>query len=505
MNNLSLSRFACPLAIVGLSLLAYAYEAQAVLVAHYTFDNGDFTGTGTASSPWVALDVNAPAANATATGSSGGINISPGQTGIFGQAFEFVEDANIDSQNLATAENLLTAPAATAPIGSSPRTFALWFNSASDNDQNKIFGYGLSTADRTFEVGLEVGGIRLRTFGGNIAYGQGQFDFVGADAGWHHLAVRHDGSPTFSGVDVFLDGVQLSIGDVAGDALNDNINTADSPFGIGTGAVLGSGLSQGFSGLLDDFRIYDHALPSSEILLLAARPALELTLEVNASTGHVKIKNDSAFDFQIDFYQIQSQDIEGDGGSLTSDNWNSLQDQDLPSFPAGDGTGNGWEEGGFSSDSLLGEVVLGSIGPPAGDYNNDAVVDAADYTVWRDNLGTSVALPGDITPNKVSSDDYLVWKNNFGATSGNGISFSTFASGMMPIELGNLFDVSDSQDLQFTYRLADGSFVQGNVVYVSASTAALPEPASGLLLSSYLLLRVLASRNRSKQYHHVLQ
>jgi hypothetical protein len=44
-----------------------------------------------------------------------------------------------------------------------------------------------------------------------------------------------------------------------------------------------------------------------------------------------------------------------------------------------------------------------------GDFNGDLVVDAADYTVWRDNLG-GLYGPG----------DYDLWKGNFGATAGGG-------------------------------------------------------------------------------------
>lgn len=56
----------------------------------------------------------------------------------------------------------------------------------------------------------------------------------------------------------------------------------------------------------------------------------------------------------------------------------------------------------------------------AGDYNGDDIVDAADYTVWRDNLGASVTLPGDTTPGTVVQADYDVWKSNFGATAALG-------------------------------------------------------------------------------------
>ncbi|QDT68950.1 Beta-agarase A precursor [Planctomycetes bacterium MalM25] len=51
----------------------------------------------------------------------------------------------------------------------------------------------------------------------------------------------------------------------------------------------------------------------------------------------------------------------------------------------------------------------------AGDYNDDGVVDAADYTVWRDAEGTSTFLPNDATPNVVDQSDWQVWRDNYGA------------------------------------------------------------------------------------------
>ena len=55
----------------------------------------------------------------------------------------------------------------------------------------------------------------------------------------------------------------------------------------------------------------------------------------------------------------------------------------------------------------------------SGDYNGDAVVDAADYTIYQDNLGLEAAVlngngSGAAT---VGQADYALWKANFGATS----------------------------------------------------------------------------------------
>lgn len=54
-----------------------------------------------------------------------------------------------------------------------------------------------------------------------------------------------------------------------------------------------------------------------------------------------------------------------------------------------------------------------------GDYNQNGTVDAADYTVWRDNLDSGTALPNDDTAG-VGQDDYTRWKNNFGQSAGSG-------------------------------------------------------------------------------------
>ncbi|MEX2172183.1 MAG: hypothetical protein WD851_22880 [Pirellulales bacterium] len=55
-----------------------------------------------------------------------------------------------------------------------------------------------------------------------------------------------------------------------------------------------------------------------------------------------------------------------------------------------------------------------------GDYNHDRVVDAADYVVWRDAIGTEsaglLAMDGD-ADGTIGQDDHAVWFANFGLTS----------------------------------------------------------------------------------------
>ncbi len=64
----------------------------------------------------------------------------------------------------------------------------------------------------------------------------------------------------------------------------------------------------------------------------------------------------------------------------------------------------------------------------AGDYNRNGTVDAADYVLWRDTLGQSVApgegADGDLD-SLVSQADYDVWRAHFGESVGSGAALSS--------------------------------------------------------------------------------
>ena len=89
----------------------------------------------------------------------------------------------------------------------------------------------------------------------------------------------------------------------------------------------------------------------------------------------------------------------------------------------------------------------------AGDFNDDGTVDAADYTVWRDNLG--------------SPDESLISNN------GNGVN------GVDPGDYGFWF---------INY---------GNTASSGATSTAIPEPTSGILLGS-MILGFVATASRTR-------
>jgi hypothetical protein len=124
-----------------------------------------------------------------------------------------------------------------------------------------------------------------------------------------------------------------------------------------------------------------------------------------------------------------------------------------------DALGNG---GFYRNDGRIGEGVFGEMYmtsktsgivylvtntvPLMGDYNKNHVVDAADYTVWRDSLGAEgyqLAADGN-GDGVVDEDDFFVWRDNFaavwtaagsGAGGGSGASAVPEPSSLLPMVL----------------------------------------------------------------------
>lgn len=193
----------------------------------------------------------------------------------------------------------------------------------------------------------------------------------------------------------------------------------------------------------------------------------QFVLEVNTVTGDLAIKNTGALaqGLDIDAYEIASQ-----GGSLSSPGFSGLSG--LAGFPtaSSDNLGDGWELGLGSGSNLLTEAYLlgdSSVAIDAdlslgagynasvdardltfsyslengtkifgaveyfvplgitGDYNSDGTVDAADYTLYRDNLGSdSSLLANNLIPGNVGPAHYSQWSDRFGETIGSTVSVS---------------------------------------------------------------------------------
>jgi hypothetical protein len=64
-------------------------------------------------------------------------------------------------------------------------------------------------------------------------------------------------------------------------------------------------------------------------------------------------------------------------------------------------------------------LQIGFVPGHPGDYNDDGLVDASDYVVWRKNVGAPAgALPNDIDGGTIGPAQYQTWRANFGEPNG---------------------------------------------------------------------------------------
>jgi hypothetical protein len=90
----------------------------------------------------------------------------------------------------------------------------------------------------------------------------------------------------------------------------------------------------------------------------------------------------------------------------------------------------------ISGANFIVNPMLRIIGGIGGDYNGNGIVDAADYSVWRDHLGQPFQLQneGPDTPGEVTAEDYDFWKANFGLGSPGSASGGTMGGpGSLPV------------------------------------------------------------------------
>lgn len=235
-----------------------------------------------------------------------------------------------------------------------------------------------------------------------------------------------------------------------------NINSARN------GNSIRFGVNNSFAGTGEFFSVDRIYLTDTSPVVAPVEP---LTLQINTTTGQVSIVNSSTVPYSFDSYRIESS-----SNSLRSGNafWSSLSDRGVnavdgsdPGSTLGDGIGETWDEAGGVGPGVLAEsfllgsstlnpgqsLALGAAVSPGGtpsiefkfrradtgavldgvvellsgglqgDYNNNGVVDAADYTVWRDTLNQPVTAGSGADGNgngTIDSGDYTVWKSNFG-------------------------------------------------------------------------------------------
>lgn len=117
-----------------------------------------------------------------------------------------------------------------------------------------------------------------------------------------------------------------------------------------------------------------------------------------------------------------------------------------PTFAAATVQAGAWDDGATWDGGSPPALLPGPAG--LGNFNGDSIVDAADYTVWRDNLGApdESALNGNGDGvNGVDQQDYQLWKDHFGDT-GEAQGEQVFLNHSVTVPSGVDFVTTDTID-----------------------------------------------------------
>ena len=110
---------------------------------------------------------------------------------------------------------------------------------------------------------------------------------------------------------------------------------------------------------------------------------------------------------------------------------------------------------GYASNQVVLSITGTATGVP-GDYNGNNVVDAADYTVWRDNVGGS-SLPNEgASLGSVDQQDYTFWKNNFGNPGSGGV----LSASAVPEPVSTVWLVISAITTMFVARPNSGAVIR---------------------------------------------
>jgi hypothetical protein len=121
-------------------------------------------------------------------------------------------------------------------------------------------------------------------------------------------------------------------------------------------------------------------------------------------------------DFHIYVDGVLKFTVAGSGQTMAESHFDfdaTIAEGSIVDFVLGNGAGSSL----FADETLLSATIYaGSTAfvPLSGDYNGDGAVDAADYVVWRANVGTTNTLPGDPIGGMIGPQQYDQWRANFG-------------------------------------------------------------------------------------------
>jgi hypothetical protein len=261
--------------------------------------------------------------------------------------------------------------------------------------------------------------------------------------------------------------------------------------------IFGAAYNGGTNGVADNALNFLAGDRVFVVELIAPGPGLSLL--VNKNTGATVIRNGTAAAITFDYYEIDSADPDGPGGTpggaLNPANfptgWNSLSDQNFDAGLAADFNNSG---GAVNAGDLA--TWRGAFGPGAGaDADGDGDSDGDDLLIWQRQLGQA--------PGEGDSWDEAGGSNNLKLSEAFLSKATTLAPGAQ-VSLGNAFNpavfgVGFNGNLSFRYGVpGQGTLSVGDVQYVTTGPAVtVPEPTT--ILGAALALSILLRRGRVRR------
>jgi T5SS/PEP-CTERM-associated repeat protein len=276
--------------------------------------------------------------------------------------------------------------------------------------------------------------------GGEIL-GRGSFSAVGGWSNSGFMAFRGGVSNVYGAVNNLAGGTIFSEffgttyfhGDVVHNGVQIAVGEGSTIEFLGTVSGAGNYFSGGTVAMNGEFRPGNGpgVVSFASELAFGAGASLEIELGGTAPGTYDKVSvgGDLALDGDL-IVSILPGFTPTAGQSFNILDWNgtlsgTFSELDLPTFD-----GLAWNTSQLYTNGVISLAAAGL----AGDYNADGVVDAVDYTVWRNNLGdpNESDLNNNGDGGQVTASDYTWWKQHYGDTSPGSGGLATVAAGFIP-------------------------------------------------------------------------
>ena len=158
-------------------------------------------------------------------------------------------------------------------------------------------------------------------------------------------------------------------------------------------------------------------------------------------------------------------------------------------IPILDERGTGFTRVYNATGLTLAQIDIGAIefqpSPLVGDYNFNGIVDGADYTVWRNTVGSTNDKRADGNRDGVvDAGDYLAWKQHYGETLVTASAASGAGLIAEPADTNAVTESVLAESVSNDSGANEGSLASGSLALGMVSTAETTRPAAAALLNT---------------------